>query len=441
MPLAGSIFLDINLPNATTWFYFSALLAVALFFKFGRLLSVRNLDVLTLFLLMPGLLLLVESGGTNRWGYVWLLLASGYYLVRCLVDLTLDRRPALSPNLSLGGLVWLAVALFVSLVAVAGRQPHPTQANGNKPPTPLDDVVRRPVEDLVRSRGPLPPDGSDVGPWVERGLALACHLAIVIGLVLIGWKHFEDVHTGVAAATCYLLLPYTYLMMPSSELRFSRWDHAWPMALMVWAVLGYRRPWVAGGFLGLAAGSAFFPVVTVPAWLSFYWRRGASRFLVAFLGAAVLCGVVLAAVVAWYGDWPPGLQSGWTLSNWQPWQAPRPNTLGVWRDIPWAYRLPVFIAFLAFVLTTLFWPRPKNLAHVLALSAAALVGIQFWYTDQGGVYVLWYLPFLLLLTFRPNLTAAVPPPVPDDWLLRLGRAGQRLLQRLFHRPEPAARVG
>ena len=56
-----SIFLDFNLPKATTWFYFSFLLAVALFFKFGRLLSIRNLDVVTLFLLVPGLLVIHGS--------------------------------------------------------------------------------------------------------------------------------------------------------------------------------------------------------------------------------------------------------------------------------------------------------------------------------------------------------------------------------------------
>src|SRR2546421_3174227 len=55
-----SVFLEFDLPNATTWFYFSLLLAVALFFKFTRLLSVRNWDVLSLFLLVPGLLLLQE---------------------------------------------------------------------------------------------------------------------------------------------------------------------------------------------------------------------------------------------------------------------------------------------------------------------------------------------------------------------------------------------
>src|SRR6476646_132673 len=53
-----SIFLDFNLPNATTWLYFSFLLAVALFFKFSRLLSMRNWDIVLLFLLAPGLLLI-----------------------------------------------------------------------------------------------------------------------------------------------------------------------------------------------------------------------------------------------------------------------------------------------------------------------------------------------------------------------------------------------
>src|SRR5437870_11482725 len=60
MPAQISIFFDFNLPNATTWFYFSLLLALALFFKFTRLLSVRNWDVLLLFLLVPGFLLLQE---------------------------------------------------------------------------------------------------------------------------------------------------------------------------------------------------------------------------------------------------------------------------------------------------------------------------------------------------------------------------------------------
>jgi hypothetical protein len=97
----------------------------------------------------------------------------------------------------------------------------------------------------------------------------------------------------------------------------------------------------------------------------------------------------------------------------------------------------VFLGYLTLVLMTLFWPSPKNLAHVLALTVAVLIGIQFWYGDQGGVYVLWYLPYLLLLVFRPNLSHCRPPPRPDDWITRsLRRIGQALL-RLVRGPELA----
>src|SRR5688572_27323499 len=131
---SGQIFLDFTLPNATSWFYFSFLLSVALFFKFSRFFSVRNWDVVTLFLLVPGLLLLVEN--PNNWyGYLWLLCGSGYFLFRCLIDLALVRRPALAPSLSLGGLAWMAAALFACLTAVAFRPtPHTDAMVGKSTP-------------------------------------------------------------------------------------------------------------------------------------------------------------------------------------------------------------------------------------------------------------------------------------------------------------------
>ena len=79
MLASASIFLEINLPNAATWFYFSVLLAVALFFKFSRLFSVRNWDILSLYLIVPGLFLVQEGGDSDHWGYIWLLSVSGYF--------------------------------------------------------------------------------------------------------------------------------------------------------------------------------------------------------------------------------------------------------------------------------------------------------------------------------------------------------------------------
>ena len=43
--------------NAPTWFYLSSLLIVAVFFRFGRIWSLRNIDVVLLLSLAPGLLM------------------------------------------------------------------------------------------------------------------------------------------------------------------------------------------------------------------------------------------------------------------------------------------------------------------------------------------------------------------------------------------------
>ena len=48
----------------TTWVYLSSLLMIGLFFKFNRLWSIRNLDLLGLIQLAPGLIL-VEYGRTH----------------------------------------------------------------------------------------------------------------------------------------------------------------------------------------------------------------------------------------------------------------------------------------------------------------------------------------------------------------------------------------
>jgi hypothetical protein len=214
------------------------------------------------------------------------------------------------------------------------------------------------------------------------------------------------------------------------------------MAWMIWTVLAYRRPTVAGAFLGVAAGSVFFPVLVLPVWLGFYWRRGALRFALSFLLSAGLClGLLGLAIKLNGGEFFEILKTPWNQSTWQPWQPPSPDARSVWAGVHWAYRVPVFLAYLAFVATTAFWPRPKDLAHVIALTTAVLIGIQFWHADQGGVYVLWFLPFLLLLVFRPNLSTCQPPAPPDSWVERLGRRLGRGVLRLLHRPEPAARVG
>src|SRR5438046_239187 len=74
------------------------------------------------------------------------------------------------------------------------------------------------------------------------------------------------------------------------------------------------------------------------------------------------------------------------LPGWQPWKVP--HTESVWAGAHWACRLPIFVAFVALLAAVAVWPSAKNLSHLSALSAAVLIGVQFWHADRGGMYVL-----------------------------------------------------
>src|SRR5262245_39550788 len=199
----------------------------------------------------------------------------------------------------------------------------------------------------------------------------------------------------MCAATFYLLLPYTFIFMPHTNVLAGQWHHVWPMALLVWALAAYRRPTIAGLLLGLAAGSVYYPILVLPVWLSFYGKDGSGRFLATFLAGLGLCLVWLGALAWVFGAWPHNFRAvlPMGLEEWLPWVPPAEGTLGFWQGLHWAYRLPVFLLFAMLTIGFAFWPSPKNLAHLIALTAALMIGTQFWYADQGGSHVLWYLPF------------------------------------------------
>jgi hypothetical protein len=444
------VFLDFNLPNATTWFYLSLMLAVGLFFKFNRFFSLRNWDLLSLYLLVPGFLFLLrayrlqpppstfdnaDARPLAMWGFIWLMVGSGCFFLRCMLDMTLVSRPSLVPNLNLTGLAWFAGAMFICMVPVAIRNSEQDGDVGRKPSVlnMLEKSGTQTVEQVQQVTGNQPASDGAVQFWVQRSMALLGQLAVVAALVMIGAMHFQNVTSGMAAGTFYLLLPYTAYHVGQAH-------HVLPAALLVWAVYCYRRPWLSGLLLGLASGSFFFPVLTAPIWLSFYRRAGARRFLAWFLlGAGASLG--LTALVLWSdGRLSKTLQLVLSLSDIQPWRLP--GNPSIWHGVHGAYRLPVCLLHLALVVLTGFWPSPKNLGHVIALSAAVLIGIQFWYADQGGVYVLWYLPLLILLIFRPNLADRFPPPPPTHpfWPARVVVRILEWVLRLIQPPQPAQTV-
>ncbi|MDX1946876.1 MAG: hypothetical protein SFU86_15850 [Pirellulaceae bacterium] len=466
--------------DPTTWVYLSSLLTIGLFFKFNRFWSVRNLDLVLLILLAPGLLMVNEALHAQRtappvavepsstpaasaprsvggsmfvaWlepgttaqaappapnspqslayiGYVWLFAVSALWLVRLLLDPTMVRRPLLEPNLTNGGLVFIGVSLFLFLMAnvitsdlspedlkgAAGAQALLTRQNQDQ----IEDYKQFGPGYYFLHVLPSVPTSPFLRPQTEKAeayalvvklMAILSHLAVVAGLVTIGYWHFDNIRMGIGAATLYLMLPYTAQMT-------GHVDHVLPAALLLWAVVLYRRPGLAGAFLGLAISVFYYPLFLLPLWISFYWQRGLGRFL-SGTGAAV--AVMILSLVFVSED----VASFW--NKFQPmfalWVPKTSGLVGIWQQYwdAW-YRLPVIAGCGALAAGLAIWPAHKNLGTLLSCSAALMVAVQFWhgFGDGGGMYMAWYLPLLLMTVFRPNLEDRVALSVlGEGWFVK-----------------------
>ncbi len=420
--------------NPSSWAYLSSFLMLALFFKFSRLWSVRNLDLLLLISLAPGLLLvhfsrvdpsaMSDPAGIEHLGFLWLFGSCALLLTRLLMDSAMVRRPLLEPNLNAAGLLFLSSALMFFLMAnvVTGE---PTEA-GMRPARPANELREETTEGSEASTfatdGPgywlvylLPristqtvlEAGSDepvdagatgaddqrrrIREVTSRVVTILSHTMIVLGVIAIGHYHFHNVIAGVAAATMYLMLPYTALWTGDPT-------HALPSALLVAAVLLYRRPVLAGMMIGLASGTSYYPVFLLPLWCSYYWDRGVKRFAT---GVLIMLGVLVVSMAVTGTTWEVVQQRFQAMFGLH---VPKfADMEGVWSRWSPYYRYPILAAFVVLALSFVFWPVKKNLATLISCTAAVMVAAQFWHAHSGGLYVAWYLPLLLLTIYRPNL--------------------------------------
>ena len=312
--------------NPTTWAYLSSLLMIAVYFKFNRFFSIRNLDLVGLISFAPALLMIqygqqhADSRQCARRLHLAIRRERDCFMLRLLLDALMVRRPLLEPNLSAGGLTFFGISLFVFFIAnVITGKPNLSDVAGSERAAGLSQREASEKEmNSLRTHGPgfplifLLPEIStqsmlgenaqkatpvnneeltktEMVPLVHvvtaRAMAILSQLAILIGLVLVGVRHFDNIKTGIAAATLYLLLPYTAMWTGSVT-------HALPGALLVWAIVFYRWPFMAGAMIGLAFGTIYYPIFLLPLWFSFYWQRGLIRFV---FGICISLAAVLVA--------------------------------------------------------------------------------------------------------------------------------------------------
>jgi hypothetical protein len=403
--------------SPTTWVYITSIALVGFFFKFNRLMSVRNLDLAALIALGPGLLIVshgrttqdqareaivqaqgaseavaaaqeaLSRGDTIESSGFFLLLGVGlFFLGRLIADVFMTRRPLLEPNLSQGGLTWIGFALLLFLVAAILTTHYPGVA-----PVAAGQL-KFAVLDLFpvipsRTFNWVPTEPSPtINDLATRILCALGHLAVVAGLIYVGQRHFDNLWTGVGMAVLYLMLPYTAQFAGHVK-------HVVPAALLVWMIALYRHPLAAGSLLGACVGLIYYPAFLIPLWASFYSRRGWLRFF-AGLGCSL---TVIVVWVALYGE----------LRFWEHYKDMfnpfRGAGEGLWLHWHSATRLPISVLFCCFAIGMAIWPARKSLGTLLACSAAVMLSTQFWYPDGGLLMMNWYLPLLLLTIYRPNL--------------------------------------
>ncbi|GIX03716.1 MAG: hypothetical protein KatS3mg113_0722 [Planctomycetaceae bacterium] len=395
--------------NAPTWFYLSLLLILAVFFRFQRIWSLRNLDLVLLLLLSPGLLIVQATGVASPIGYVWLFVVSGILWLRMLCDPMWIRRPRLDPNLNSAGLAFLMASAFAFQVAnILTRDPHANtmaavqQADRllkgeSGQPVAMHEArdkptaVPGPASSLLVS--PVLPLTGGVYELAARWLAVLAHLSVTAGLIVLGRLHYRDWNQGLAMATLYLLLPCTAYDV-------SRVTHLLPAALILWAVVLSHSSLAAGLLLGLACGSLFFPWFLVPIWAAYYYRR---RALLKFSLALSSVAAILVLTLWLSAQDGPTLQRQLLGSiDWSALKFAGGNGQGFWSLYDAAYRMPVFTLFTIILVMQTIWPLEKHPEHLLAQSATTVIATQFWYPHEGGVYILWYLPLVIAVVFRPR---------------------------------------
>ncbi len=327
------------------------------------------------------------------------------------LDKAAREGPGYSPMFRIPNIVTQNMSLLnVAAQPVNPPQAQPPAAQGAEPPRANNAPAGE--DDRAASIA-----GVDL--LAARAAIVALQLAVVLGLVLIGYRHFDNVRTGVAAATLYLMLPYTAQM--TGHIR-----HVLPAAALVWAIVCYRRPLLAGIFIGLAIGLSYYPIFLLPLWMSFYWQRGLLRFICGIIPPiAVLVGL-LALSAGSHDAFLRDVQQmfGWTIPR-----MVKENFEGFWhlKLLDPVYRIPVLAAFFALAGTMAIWPAQKNLGTLMSCSAAVMLASQFWNAHRGGLFIAWYLPLLLLTIFRPNLEDRVALSVlGQSWFAKRRRPHLRI---------------
>jgi hypothetical protein len=205
---------------------------------------------------------------------------------------------------------------------------------------------------------------------------------------------------GAALAYAWVACPYTAFALESNA-------NDSLVALLVGLGLLAAAPAAMGAAVALGAAAKFAPLALAPllAGADRRWRSTA-------IFSVVLLAVLAAAVLPFVPD--AGLRE--LFDRTVGYQAGRPSPFSIWGQEPsldWL-QTGVKAGAVVLALAVAFVPRRKDPRQVAALAAAVLIAVQLGVSHWFYLYVVWFLPPLLVATLgayrQPGPTAPGPEP-------------------------------
>jgi len=197
---------------------------------------------------------------------------------------------------------------------------------------------------------------------------------------------------------------------------FNAWPLAWiSVAGLMLAAYGASVPFAA--LCGFIYGMTFY-CVSVP-WIYTVLRRYGPLPVWQALGVLLVLALLvgsLAFTASSLGSFAAQLRQMFGFMSEMVYPT---NLTGFWAAHQAVFLLPVFAAFAALCASMALWPAQKNLGTLLGCSAAIMLAAQFVKGYEGGIYMAWYLPLLILTIFRPNLEDRVAlSAISEGWTRR-----------------------
>ena len=236
------------------------------------------------------------------------------------------------------------------------------------------------------------------GRWddlpVAHTAAVAFDLLTMLGLWLLG-RRIRGPTLGVVLAYAWAANPFTLFVSNSNS------NDALVALLGVVALLLASRPLARGAVAALAGLTKFAPLILAPllatAGPSGTGRRRRARDAALFaLGFLAMGALALAPVIGGH-EWHTFYER--TLE----FQRSRGSPFSVWGfygGIDWL-QTAVQVAALAFALAAAVLPRRRDLVGLAALAAAVTIAAQLGVTHWFYLYIVWFLPFVLVALFAP----------------------------------------